>query len=396
MPIPTRENDIPVRIYVWDKDYAPKGQVFAPNAVEALGLSNNGGMLTFTLNSDHPRVVDLATEGSRASVRIRRDLGDGTYVWKTIVSGPVEEYRGEGVVPKDVRIFSIEDDFYVFEEILCWPDPTAAITAQAQKFYTSAGNAEDVLLDLIDKNAPRDGVVLSTEATQNRGPFIWQNMRFHNLLDKMFPAVLTRAGLRVQVTQEPGETTRTVRISEMQTHTRVLTEDSGVILPGAEFSVRAPEATRVIVGSGGEGTDREYREFVNTAVETQWGMSKSKFVDATDIEIDDPDLEDRLQEAGEQALEEFGPKISLKVELVETPGFQFGVSFDVGDLVKIRLSGHNASYTARIHEVELTWNATDGLLIIPRVGEWSDSPNDRMYRLISRLLRSSRNREVVQ
>lgn len=392
----TQENDVPVRIHCWTKDYEYRGQVSAPRSVSALKRFNSGGSLEFTLNRLHPRFGDLSQQGARVSVQLRIIHPDKTIEWRTLISGPVEELKGEGVVPEDVNVYTVTDDFMCLQEIICWPNPTNAITNQPNKFYTSAGNAEDVLLDLISKNAPRDGVVLNLPNSLSRGPYIWQNVRFENILDKIFPQVMTQAGLRVDITQEPGENTRWLRINPVKVVDRVLTEDSGIILPGAEYAISAPLATRVVVGSSGDDEARVFRQYVNTQAETDWNMSRSLFVDASDAEPEDPDFEDIMQAAGEEALEENGPKTSLKIEMVQTPGFQFGVTFDVGDRVHIKLAGTDVVHFARIHEVELTWNADDGLLVTPRVGEWSESPNDALYKRINKLLKAVRKQEVLR
>jgi hypothetical protein len=385
------EGEPPVSLWLFDKAYQRKGLIPAPDAVEWTGLWNAGGSLVFTVLSSNPRIGALTTPGARVVATLRRPGFAGP---KTLTSGPVTELRGTGLVDLPVRVFTVADDHGIFGEIIGWPKPAAAITAQTDEYHVVTGPAETVVRTLVSANAPRQGVAVSVAATAGLGPTTTVRVRMHPLADHLFPKMAT-LGLGVRVVQEPDESVRRLVTWIPTTHTRVLTQESGIILPGAEFVVKAPTATRVVVAAGGEGTARVFREYVDTAAETKWGVSRSITVDARDVATTDPNLTTLLQQRADEALAENAETTSLKVELTETDKWQYGVAFELGDKVPIRLAGQD-TVTDRINEVSLSWATGTGLEINPRVGGWEESPSDRLYRLVAKALKTGRNLEVTR
>ena len=52
------------------------------------------------------------------------------------------------------------------------------------------------------------------------------------------------------------------------------------MLEGGVWGLAAPTATRVIVGGSGQGVEREFDQFIDTALEAAWAFKREVFVDA--------------------------------------------------------------------------------------------------------------------
>lgn len=383
------EGGVPVTLYVFDKAYQLKGTVPAPQSVEWLGIFNGKGNLVFTVFSDSPRIEHLQTEGARVVVTLFRA---GFAEEKTLLSGPVTELKGTGLTDEPLRVFTVEGDFGVFDEIVGWPVPGNPINNQNQEYHTITGPAGNVVYTALVANKTRQGVVVTGGTPSGIGPTMTAKFRMHPLSDQLFPKV-TQLGVGVDIRQDPDETERRLIVWSPTTHTRVLTEESGVVLPGSEIDRKAPLTTRVVVGAGGDGTSRVWLEYIDAAAEALWGVSRSVFVDARDIEPTDPDILTLMQERADEAFAEGAETVSIRVELSETEYFQFGVAFEMGDIVPIKLASESV-VSERITEVQLSWGVGQPLEITPRVGAYEESPDDRLYKLVAKALKTGRNLEV--
>ncbi|MGK4422132.1 Gp37-like protein, partial [Klebsiella pneumoniae] len=88
---------------------------------------------------------------------------------------------------------------------------------------------------------------------------------------------------------------------------------------GYSFERTGPTATRVIVGGRNEGVDREFVEFRDTALETDWGDIIEVFKDARNTE-EGADLTVDAREA----LAEGRPTSGISTTLNETDRFRYG------------------------------------------------------------------------
>lgn len=389
------EGNPPVTLWVFDKAYQRKGPIPAPVYVEWLGIWDAADALVFTVEADNPRLGHLRTPGARVVATLMRP---GYTEPRVLVSGPVTEVVGTGVGHLPTRTFTVQDDFDdVFYGVVGWPVPAAAITAQnTSEYHTITGPIETVVRTAVTANAPRQGVPVTVAASAGLGPTATIKFRMHKLADRLFPKV-AQLGLGVRVFQDPEESVRRL-ITWLPVTRKELTEESGVILPGAEMHVQAPAATRVVVAAGGDGTARVFREYIDAAAETKWGVSRSLTVDARDVATTDPALATILQQRADAALAENGEKTSLKIELTESDAWQYGVAFELGDMVPVRLAGEVTPVTDRIEEVLLTWTtgSDGGLVITPRLGGFEESPDDRLFKLVSKALKVTRNLEVTK
>lgn len=384
------EDAPPLVFTVYDGDLNRKGVVGRPFGVSGSIRKNLPGDFTFSVDADDPRAAALGTPGARCVVEYR---WDPTAPKEGLLSGAVNDVSGSGDFRSKVRTFTVTDDWDdVFNQTQGWPNPTGTILQQGAEtaYFKRTGPAETVLRDITTANLTRIGSDVVFPASLGRGTSITVQIRMHLLAERLFPAVDT-AGLLVRVLQVNG--VRTVLVTVPTVQTRVLTEDSGVIVSG-DFQRAAPTVTRVVVGAGGEGTARIFRRYVKTALETEWKMTnrpRERFVDARDVESTDPALETLLQQRADEAFAEGAPKSGLSVVLAETEQWRYGKTFKLGDRVSVRLTGAPV-LSDDVREVQFAEDDS-GLTVTPIVGAWAESTQDKVLAAVAALARAVRHEQ---
>jgi hypothetical protein len=372
---------LPIELMVYNKAYQRRGPVGAVLSLSGELQFNAVGLLQFTVPATHRRVPDLVTAGARI-VAVYKPAGAPPV---TLMSGRVSAVGGGGPRNAQWRRFEVIDDWTVLHEVQCWPNPTGTIAQQGadSAYFTRSGPAETVLKQLLAPNVTRQGVALTIPTTQGRGSSITGKVRFHTVVERLFPA-FEQAGLGVRVVQNGA--TRTLDVYTPATYPQVLTQGSGVVVSG-EYELTPPTVTRVLVAAGGEGTARLFRQKVDTAAEALYGIQLPVFRDARDVAADDPDLEAVLTERMDETLAEGAAQASLKCELSETDRFRYGVTFGLGDRVSVELNGAPV-ITDIVRSVAIDWTPADGLRIVPRVGEWNDVADDALVSQVGSLTRA--------
>lgn len=221
---------------------------------------------------------------------------------------------------------------------LCWPVPTAGINSQTADHYAASGAAETVLRNLVVANwATRLGQPLTVAASAGRGSTVRLRLRFANLLTVLAAkADLGGLGVRMGLVNTTSETR-----AEMTLQFYVPSDQSGRVklsskvgsLRSWKASSTAPKVTRAIVGGGGQGTARVFRQVQAASVESTWGWPQELFVDqrgTTDTS--------ELDEAGQEALNDGAATSGFDLDAVEAQGIQFGRHFDLGDTVMVELT----------------------------------------------------------
>lgn len=110
---------------------------------------------------------------------------------------------------------------------------------------------------------------------------------------------------------------------------------------------RSAEITAVLVGGQGEGTARAtvWRTAATRIADSTWNRREA-FVDAKN------ESGSALNDKGDARLEEGRPKNQLTFDVVQTPGCLYGKHYFLGDLVKARFVGVEA--TKKVTEVQIT------------------------------------------
>mgnify|MGYP001215871432 CR=1 FL=1 len=192
----------------------------------------------------------------------------------------------------------------------------------------------------------------------------------------------------------------------------VLSPESGTV-QGYEYTIQAPEATRVIVGGGGEGKDKYFQYISNrdydppgwtdpygegwTALEREWNITAERYVDesiewqfrqdpgkpspwALDPNPVSPE-QYAIDRAARRVFDETAPSGGITLDVVNTPECRYGEDYELSDLVRVQIDGETRHELVR--EVRLSYSAEDGLKIQPTVGDSSTTP--QVYRQIRRL-----------
>jgi hypothetical protein len=108
------------------------------------------------------------------------------------------------------------------------------------------------------------------------------------------------------------------------------------------YSKKAPKATNMIVGGGGELTDRKFLLGFNAVENDRWGRRIEVFRDRRDT-VDTQEMLQTLQEELSSQAEENA--VSLRP--IDVPGREYGTDYEVNDLVTVE------GIEARIAEVRI-------------------------------------------
>lgn len=259
------------RVAVYDKNRVFQCQVGNPVSLEVTVRHNLVSTLKMSVSLGHERLPALMADGARLKVSFKGEH---------LISGPIvsDELDTDGV--SGLYTVTVEDDFRILREILGWPVPGAAISAQNTAEYRKyTGNAEGIVKVAVTENGINRLAVPGLTVAPNlaRGGTVPGGLafRFHPLADLFFPAV-EDAGLGVSVRQVDDDLV--LDVYEPQTFPRTLSV-KGRTLQQVTMTRTRPTASRAVVGGSGEGKARYFRNLTDGARESLYGMRAETFVD---------------------------------------------------------------------------------------------------------------------
>ena len=334
-----------LKFVIYDKNDSFRRQISGLKAYADL-VPNGVSTASFTLDDDHPAVADATADGARCAVHFRG---------KERFRGRIKETPGAGPTG-DIDI-NVEGDHRKFWEWLGRQVPSAPLNSQTSEYRVYTGKSEKVFKDACAENFTRLGIPWTVAPDHGLGTTTRAELRMHPLADKLFPA-LDKDGLVITLSYPtPGAVLVDVREPAVVPGT--LTLETGV--PDSyTFNRIAPTATRATVGGRGEGVEREFVEVIDTARETTWNDIIETFVDARNT-AEDADI----SVEGREALEEAAARVGVDTKLVETKRFMFGTTYDVGDLVHVRIGPIDA--LERI-SVSISQDKNSGVVVTPYIG----------------------------
>lgn len=361
-------------ITVYGKSFARKGFVGDPVSVSMTLRHNMPSTATIEVASDHTYLPALMAAGARVVIDY-----DGTQV----LSGPIRSAEGFGSPDGSVTL-SVEDDWRLLTRVLGWPNPTGAISAQgaATAYDTKTAPAETVLKWFAGRAVTRLGLPVTIATDLGRGSTITVQMRMHPLADRLLPAI-DQAGIGVTVRQVGAGLV--VDCYTPSTYPYTLDPESGIVAAW-KWSRSGPTATRTVIGGGGEGTAREFRERVNATAASDWGDVVEVFTDARDVST-----AGEMDARGDVALAEGMPRSGLSLELAETDTFRYGRGLVRGDLVPVQLVPGAPLITDVLREATLTYTRDAGLQVQPVVGDRTDDPDRTLWGAVAKTLAAVRN-----
>lgn len=355
----------PYRVIARQPDLRPAGQISTMSRLELVPRYNAVGAWSITMPASTAKRALFSTGGGIAV--FRPDAGPGDL---PLLSGPAtsitQVWDESNAGPGTLTVSGVTDEV-VLADALAWPQPDKIITAQTDNTHdVRTGVLETVLRGYVDRNIGLSAQVvrrsprLQLAPDQARGPSVNARVRFLNLLEYLASlAVLGPLGFRV------AQLGTNLQFSIYQP----------VTTPSARFSVGlgnlraysyetvAPTVTRAIIGAGGDGTARIFREYPVGAStpEQTWGRRIETFTDQRQT----TDLTEVAQ-AGTEALANGGPQTALSMTPIDIPLLRFGREYNLGDKVTVEIEG--TPIVDVVREVRITWDADDGERVKPLVG----------------------------
>lgn len=362
----------PFTIMVYDKSFAFKGYIGNPISLTCTPRFNNVGTATLEVELDNRLAPALLADGARLVI-----YKDNLFV----MSGKITQESAEGPAVRGVLRVYLKSDWRLLNNVLGWPVPGAALTAQTSEYYLAQGNAETIVKTVVTANMiTRLGMDVTCATNANRGEVVPDGVsfRFHTLAERLFPAIET-AGVGITFEQSGAGIVCDVFVPPV--FETILTEESGV-LQWWSWTSTDPSATRVVAGGNGDWINRAFLQVIDTALETDHNDVVEVFQDARDAENSTV-----LTSRANEALAEGAPKTGFAVRLSESETFRYGKNgLVVGAKVTISVGG--ITRTDILREVTMSYTRNDGVEVTPIIGEVHDNPDRSIANFLVRLKKS--------
>lgn len=351
-----------------------------PSETTCILRYNKPSTASLTIRDSHPAVPALIAEGARAVVWMV-SLDGAVLTKRRLVEGRIGPLEGAG--PFGAFTATVTDDFSWLTSILGWQKPDALVTAQTSEYATYTGPAETRALAVIAAAVTRLGLPWDVPVSEGRGPAGTSRFRMDQLATVI--DMLTAARLQLTLERNPDTGRWAVEIREGSIYTRPLTARSGV-LTAWNWAMQPATATRAVVGGAGQGTAREYKTVIDTALESALGQILEIYVDASDAE---PGAD--LTPYGLEALAANAAKASVTANLRETTWFRYPTAYDLGTRLPVQVG------PAAVHDIvsEITVAHTNaaGFTVTPRFGFADTEPQTRLTKHVASLAKSVRSLE---
>jgi hypothetical protein len=275
---------------------------------------------------------------------------------EVILSGPMAEVNRFWSDQTDHYIITgLSDDVVLFDRLV-FPHPTD-FGAAAYDVFT--GKAEAAMRHYVQLNAinrTQAGVpsIALAPGDQGRGVSVTGRGRFQVLGELLQSLAISGGEMNFSVV----DMTFDVSMPVDRTGDAVFSVESGNLVEFS-YSKKAPKATNMIVGGGGELTDRKFLLGFNAVENDRWGRRIEVFRDRRDT-VDTQEMLQTLQEELSSQAEENA--VSLRP--IDVPGREYGTDYEVNDLVTVE------GIEARIAEVRITLDE-NGETISPSVASSS-------------------------
>ena len=365
----------PFGIEIYDGQFNFQGYVGNPANTSVTPRDLAQGTASLTVDGDHRMVAAMTAPDARVVIN---------YEGAFLMSGKVRSRRGEGPALKSAVTVEVADDIRLLWQILGWPVPGSAITAQSSAEYaTYTGPVETVIKNAARANIQRLGLPVTVATDQGRGATVPGGvaLRFHPLADKLLP-VADAAGIGITVQQQGAGFV--LDCYERRTYPHTLSEKAGTITEWS-WEDRDPTATRAVTGGKGEGTARVFNSWADTSLEAQYRDVFEVFKDATDV-----DTAADLQARAKQTVVEGAPTYGFSLKLSESGMFRYGEKgVRVGDRVTLNIGG--AERTDILRECTLAFNRESGPTQTPVIGSIDQNPDRAFARFIARLAQGLRD-----
>ena len=369
-------------VVVADNSGTRIGKVDVITELDVLCRFNDVGNWKVVVPASSPQ-AELLVNGRNVMIHRGDEAGP------LLMSGRAEQlefHRNDSQPGGGTLWVSGSSDEAVIADRLAYPDPSKPAEEQDEQTNdVRTGTSEAVMKAYVEYNAGPSALAarqvpdLTVASGSSLGETVTGNPRFTPLKDVLNELATTGGELGWRVVRVLG-VGREFQV--FQPTDRTGTAKFGWELGNlAQFEMThtAPKVTRVVVGGGGEGTARLFREVADTDAETEWDRRVEVFRDARDTSETDV-----LDQRGFEELVEKGKQVSVRVSTVDIPHLRFGEHYFLGDKVTV-LPGYGQVIKDIVREVRIQWNSQSGEQVTTEVGTSSANSTPRMKAELDRL-----------
>ncbi|MFE9850351.1 siphovirus ReqiPepy6 Gp37-like family protein [Streptomyces sp. NPDC005576] len=379
-------DDTALRVYVRNPALQRVGQVDDYTSLTIVPRYNAIGAYTMELSADSDK-AELLVEGN--GLIIRTAAGD------LVDSGPIRTVdwsRSDSDGGTGKLTVGGVSDTVVLAQYTCWPNPAAAIGAQADTVYKiSAVKTETAMRALVNANAGpgaptgRRNPLLTLAADGARGLAVTRQVNQFDGLLAVLQDLASAAGLGFRVVQVGAGLQFQVYAPTDRSGTARFSFGLGNLLD-ASYTTTPPTCTRALVVAGGQSSPRQCKTYdrVDPLFPAQ---VIEQFVDLTSVDTASVDLTAQMDQAAEEALTAGAGQGSLTISPIDIPLLRYGRDYQVGDTVSAQV--RDSWMTDVVREVTLTCTAADGTTVKAAVG--SDDGNNTVARIYQYLARVKRD-----
>lgn len=374
-----------LHVYARNAAHQVLGEIDDYTKLEVVGRYNAVGAWT----------IDLADSSSKANLLDPNsgNPGGGIQIYldgKLLMSGPLGTFKWARSKDADGKLTAAGgDDNIWLADVLVWPDPAHAVTAQTTAFYSpAAAPAETLMKNLVNLNRGPGALVarrapgLTVETDLGRGPTVTlADKRFEGLLDTL--AEIGRNS-RTNLSTPDGLGFRTVQdgtalqfeVYATADHLRDATFSFGLgNLTDASYTLTRPTKTLAILGAGREQLGVSNPIVVaQELLEYDWvstspyypGVRVEGFVDVGQIDPSALDAQDKADQRAADELTKGAGQAAVTFKPVDTPHLRFRRDYQLGDYVTVVTP--YLTLQEQVQEAHLTYTADAGLVTELTVG----------------------------
>ncbi|WP_431935789.1 Gp37-like protein [Micromonospora sp. RP3T] len=365
---------------------------------------NDPGTGTITCAA-RPDVLDAVNVPDARVVARRETLtGDEPTIE---MAGPIElpdggyEARRDGLDGWGTLAVTFVDDLVLLAERLIYPDPARSATNQttATKYTITAQGVEAAIRAVVNLNAgpgahtspdrrtpglvlgPVNGILpgVTVSTSFTRDAVLSDAARTLAQLGAESAGILPRVP-RLRVLPVNGRLEFVVELPPDLSDTIIFSRALGNV-QAMRYAPEAPRDTVAIVGDATAGVGRIVKERTNTAAHAAGWRRREVWVDARGAAN-----ATELEQAGDLALTEGGPRTGFTLEPIETPNCRYGYDYPIGALVSAEAYEGGPFIPAVVMGADIVVTGK-GETVTPIIGTEGDQITDRKAEEMRRLMR---------
>lgn len=356
------------RVYTRGPDGQRSGEANELTTFTLTDRHNGVGGWELRVPYSHPARALLWQAGAGIELERTTTAADGTRTSTVVASGPVRTAARDYSAQGDAAIFYGATDLVWLARRLAHPQPATTVPPYSVSAYdVRTGAAETVVKQYVDANVgpgalPERRVPgLTVVATAGRGGTHTAQGRWQPVLD-LCVGIARRGGFGLRCTGLDFDIY--VPVNRATDGVEFSLERGN--LAAFRYQLASPDATFVYAGGSGTGTSRTIVEGQDSAAALGWGRAE-RFIDRRDTSTT-TDIAGSITEE----LTTAAATSSLVATPIDTPTCTYGVHYELGDDVGVRLDD-GTLVVETITELTVSLLGS-GVKVTPVVGEASLLP----------------------